>query len=115
MEQSAMEQSAMEHIALDEDIVSQLFSENDRLGRELAIEKNVSDVLNARIEILEQKLRIISNRVIAYFAQIEDNYNVLPTFCRALHDDYLEQAKDAQPDILNMSTPLGMPLPLIME
>ena len=110
-----MEQSAINQSALDEDIVSQLFSENDRLGRELAIEKNVSDVLNARIEILEQKLRIISNRVIAYFAQIEDTYNVLPVFCRALHEDYLEQAKETQPDILNMSTPLGMPLPLNME
>ena len=100
---------------MDEDIVSQLFSENDRLSRELKIENNVSDVLNARIEILEQKLRIISNKVITYFAQIEDNYNVLPVFCRALHDDYLEQAKEAHPDILNISTPLGMPLPLDME
>ena len=110
-----MEQSANNQSALDEDIVSQLFSENDRLGRELAIEKHVSDVLNARIEILEQENHIICNRVFAYFARIEDNYNVLPVFCRALHDDYLEQAKEAQPDILNISTPLGMPLPLDME
>jgi len=99
---------------LDEDIVSQLFFENDRLSKDLQIEKEVTDLLNKRIEVLEQENRIICNHVFAYFAKIEDNYNVLPTFCRALHDDYLEEAKDTQPDILNISTPLDMPLPLDM-
>jgi hypothetical protein len=99
---------------MDEDIVSQLFFENDRLSKELEIEKEVSDLLNKRIAILEQENHIICSHVFAYFAKIEDSYHVLPTFCRALHDDYLEQAKDNQPDILNISTPLDMPLPLDM-
>jgi len=101
-------------INLDEDIVSQLFFENDRLSKDLQIEKEVTDLLNKRIDVLEQENRIICKYVFAYFAKIEDNYNVLPTFCRALHDDYLEEAKDHQPDILNISTPLDMPLPLDM-
>lgn len=100
--------------SLDEDIVSQLFFENDRLSKDLEIEKEVTDLLNKRIDVLEQENRIICNHVFAYFAKIEDNYNVLPTFCRALHDDYLEEAKEHQPDILNISTPLDMPLPLDM-
>jgi hypothetical protein len=97
---------------IDDDIVTQLFCENERLAKELEIEKEVTDLLNKRIDVLEQENRIICIKVFEYFAKIEDSCNVLPVFCRAIHDNYLEDAKSAQPDITNMSTPLDMPLPL---
>lgn len=101
---------------MDEDIVAQLIEENERLRQELAEENDITDILDERVKKLEYENEMLLNSIESYMKRL----SIIPAFCRATHEPYLEDFKDSHPDILadpiarpNIAEP-NMPLPLDM-
>lgn len=96
---------------MDEDIVAQLIEENERLRQELAEENDITDILDERVKKLEYENEMLLNSIESYMKRL----SIIPAFCRAIHEPYLEDFKDSHADIL--ADPIAepnMPLPLDM-